>query len=235
MKAMILAAGRGERLRPLTDNCPKPLLQVGDIPLIGHHLHHLHQAGLNDVVINHAWLGKQIEEVLGDGHHYGVSIQYSPEEEGGLETAGGIAKALPLLGSQPFVVINGDILTDLDFRCVFDRANVMQQTGDLAHLWLVDNPDHHLQGDFGLTDKGRVLPQSVTGQNWTFSGMGIYSPMLFKDIISNTRAKLAPLLRQAMQNQQVSGEIYSGHWLDVGTVQRLQQANQWVKDRLDKG
>ncbi|MDF7675351.1 nucleotidyltransferase family protein [Neisseriaceae bacterium ESL0693] len=235
MKTMILAAGRGERLRPLTDECPKPLLKVGDLPLIGHHLKRLHQAGLNDIVINHAWLGQHIETELGDGQHYGVHIQYSPECEGGLETAGGIAMALPLLGQQPFLVVNGDVLTDFDFQCVFERAKAMQQRNDLAHLWLVENPEHHQEGDFGLTQEGRLSANPVASQSWTFSGIGIYSPALFQSIAPNTRARLAPLLRQAMTSDRISAERYNGHWLDVGTIDRLQKARQWVKNGLCQG
>lgn len=227
MKAMILAAGRGERMRPLTDTCPKPLLKVGGIALIEHHLHHLQAAGITEIVINYAWLGEQIKAALGDGHQYGVDIRYSAECADGLETAGGIATALPLLGSQPFLVVNGDVLTDIDFGSAPALAAMMQQKGDLAHLWLVCNPDHHPQGDFDLSAQQRVLIRPATAHQYTFSGVGIYNPMLFTDILPNTRAKLAPLLHQAINLNQVSGQWHQGLWLDVGTIARLKQAKDY--------
>ncbi|MBI0098501.1 MULTISPECIES: N-acetylmuramate alpha-1-phosphate uridylyltransferase MurU [Snodgrassella] len=232
MKAMILAAGRGERMRPLTDTCPKPLLNVGGIPLIAHHLRRLKAAGFNDIVINHAWLGQQIEDTLGSGHAYGVDIRYSAEAEGGLETAGGIATALPLLGHAPFLVINGDVLTDIDFAQAFKISKKLQQTGKLAHLWLVNNSGHHPEGDFSLTDQGDIIDRQPENLTFTFSGVGVYHPALFNEIPRYTRAKLAPLLRTAMQTGLVSGEYYDGYWLDVGTVERLQQANQWFAEKI---
>ena len=232
MKAMILAAGRGERMRPLTDTCPKPLLNVGGIPLIAHHLRRLKAAGFNDIVINHAWLGQQIEDTLGSGHAYGVDIRYSAEAEGGLETAGGIATALPLLGHAPFLVINGDVLTDIDFAQALKISKKLQQTGKLAHLWLVNNPGHHPEGDFSLTDQGDIIDRQPENPAFTFSGVGVYHPALFNEIPRYTRAKLAPLLRTAMQTGLVSGEYYDGYWLDVGTVERLQQANQWFAEKI---
>ncbi|PIT54122.1 mannose-1-phosphate guanylyltransferase [Snodgrassella alvi] len=228
MKAMILAAGRGERMRPLTDTTPKPLLNVGGIPLIGHHLQRLQAVGFRDIVINHAWLGQQIEATLGTGRAYGVNIRYSAEKEGGLETAGGIATALPLLGCKPFLVINGDVLTDIDFAQALKIGERIQQTGKLAHLWLVDNPQHHPEGDFSLTQTGDVTEQQPYNPTLTFSGVGVYHPALFNNIQPHTRVKLAPLLRTAIQTDQVSGEYHAGYWLDVGTVERLNQANQWV-------
>lgn len=232
MKAMILAAGRGERMRPLTDTCPKPLLNVGGLPLIAHHLRRLKAAGFNDIVINHAWLGQQIEDTLGSGHAYGVNIRYSAEAEGGLETAGGIATALPLLGHAPFLVINGDVLTNIDFAQAFKISEKLQQTGKLAHLWLVNNPVHHPEGDFSLTDQGDVVERQPENPAFTFSGVGVYHPALFNEIPRYTRAKLAPLLRTAMQTGLVRGEYYDGYWLDVGTVERLQQANQWFAKKI---
>lgn len=229
---MILAAGRGERMRPLTDQCPKPLLKVGNQPLIGHHLNRLREAGFKDIVINHAWLGHQIETTLADGSDYGVHIHYSAEQPGGLETAGGIATALPLLGEQPFLVINGDVLTDIDFNSVAEHAQQMQMRGDLAYLWLVNNPAHHTQGDFSLTASQRVSAQYISAATWTFSGIGIYHPALFADIAPHTRAKLAPVLRQAMNKNKVGGIKHEGRWLDVGTVERLKQANEWVEAGL---
>lgn len=232
MKAMILAAGRGERMRPLTDTCPKPLLNVGGLPLIAHHLRRLKAAGFNDIVINHAWLGQQIEDTLGSGHAYGVDIRYSAEAEGGLETAGGIATALPLLGHAPFLVINGDVLTNIDFAQAFKISKKLQQTGKLAHLWLVNSPGHHPEGDFSLTDQGDIIERQPENPAFTFSGVGVYHPALFNEIPRYTRAKLAPLLRTAMQTGLVSGEYYDGYWLDVGTVERLQQANQWFAEKI---
>ena len=225
MKAMILAAGRGERMRPLTDHTPKPLLKVAGTPLIGWHLRRLQQAGFTEIVINHAWLGQQIEDTLKDGSDYGVRITYSPERAGGLETAGGIATALPLLGDDPFLVVNGDVLTDIDFQVARLAAKRMQEHNLLAHLWLVDNPPHHPEGDFGLLSDGLVSASSSDGQALTFSGVGVYHPTLFKDTPAHQAAKLAPLLRQAMSQSQISGEHHNGLWLDVGTVERLQEAD----------
>lgn len=225
MKAMILAAGRGERMRPLTDTCPKPLLKVGAEPLIGWHLRRLKQAGISEIVINHAWLGDKIEAALGDGSAYGVNIAYSPERAGGLETAGGIATALPLLGDQPFLVVNGDVLTDIDFQTAFAAAERLTRENRLAHLWLVPNPPHNSKGDFALLSDGLTASDTDSGESLTFSGMGVYQPKLFQDTPPNQAAKLAPLLRAAMNSGQVSGEKHQGLWLDVGTVERLEEAN----------
>jgi MurNAc alpha-1-phosphate uridylyltransferase len=220
MKVMILAAGRGERMRPLTDLTPKPLLPVGGKPLIVWHLERLARAGLREVVINHAHLGAQIEAALGDGARWDMSIAYSPEPEGALETAGGIANALPLLGhDEPFLVINGDIWCDWD---VSRAANVLSK-GKLAHLVLVPNPTHHPQGDFSLRGS-EVSADDATGggaQSCTFSGIGIYRPQIFAGIRRGQPAKLAPLLRAAMAEHRVSGELHAGRWVDVGTPQRL--------------
>jgi MurNAc alpha-1-phosphate uridylyltransferase len=215
---MILAAGRGERMRPLTDRMPKPLLQVGGKPLIVHHIERLATAGFRHIVINHAHLGDRIEEALGDGSRWETQIRYSPEGKA-LETGGGIFKALPLLGAGPFLVVNGDIWTDLDF------AHLRLAKGLLAHLVLVDNPPHHPQGDFALRD-GRVSPQG--SQRCTFSGMGIYHPELFRDCSGGAFA-LAPLLRAAMRRGLVSGEQHRGRWLDIGTPERLQALDRMLK------
>ncbi|VEJ22336.1 N-acetylmuramate alpha-1-phosphate uridylyltransferase MurU [Neisseria animaloris] len=231
MKAMILAAGRGERMRPLTDSCPKPLLKVGSEPLIGWHLRRLKAAGIDEIVINHAWLGRQIEETLGTGAAYGVQIAYSPEGETGLETAGGIATALPLLGNEPFLVVNGDVLTDIDFQTAFEAVASLKQQQRLAHLWLVPNPVHNPAGDFALLDNGRVASQSSAGQPLTFSGMGVYHPDLFENTPPGKAAKLAPLLRGAMDKNLVSGEKHNGLWLDVGTVERLAEADELARHR----
>jgi MurNAc alpha-1-phosphate uridylyltransferase len=211
MQAMILAAGRGERMRPLTDHIPKPLLRVGGKPLIVLHLERLASAGIGDIVINHAHLGEQIEATLGDGGRWGVRIRYSPERKA-LETGGGIFRALPLLGSDPFLVVNGDIWTELDF------SRLRIETDRLAHLVLVSNPPHHPGGDFALSN-GRVLAEGEP--RYTFSGIGVYHPDLFRDQEPGA-FPLAPLLRQAMGRGLVSGELYGGRWSDVGTPDRLQ-------------
>lgn len=211
MKAMILAAGKGERLRPLTLHTPKPLVKVAGVPLIEHHLRALAAAGFSEVVINHAWLGHKIEAYLGDGAQLGLSICYSAEGEP-LETGGGIHKALPLLGDEPFVVINGDIWTD------YPLAQLPRHLSGDAHLVLVDNPEHNPQGDFALA-QGQVLDQRP---GLTFSGISVLSPALFANCQGGA-FKLAPLLRQAMAVGRVSGEHYRGHWIDVGTHERLAQ------------
>ncbi len=214
MKAMILAAGRGERMRPLTDTCPKPLLPAGGKPLIAWHLERLAAAGFRDVVINHAHLGSLIERDLGDGAAWGLSIRYSAEPQGALETAGGIAQAMSMLGAEPFLVINGDVF------CDWNPVAMTLADGDLAHLVLVPNPTHHPEGDFTL-DGSRVGAGETALSRTTFSGIGIYRPELFAGIATGTAAKLAPLLRAAMAKNGVSGELYRGRWIDVGTPQRL--------------
>lgn len=212
MKAMILAAGRGERMRPLTDHTPKPLLKIGGKPLIAWHLQRLAAAGFKDVVINHAHLGEQIEDVLGDGSQWGVRIEYSPEKIA-LETAGGIANALHLLGEAPFLVVNGDVFTDIDFGAL------RLALPNLAHLVMVDNPPQHAAGDFTLSS-GKL---SVEGtEKLTFSGVGIYQPILFAGIVRGEAAKLAPLLKAAMAQGLVSGSHHQGAWHDIGTPERLQ-------------
>ena len=214
MKAMILAAGRGVRMRPLTDTTPKSLLAAGGKPLIAWQLEKLARAGFTEAVINHAHLGHMIEAALGDGSRFGIAIRYSPESEA-LETAGGIAHALPLLGAQPFLVINADIHTDYDFSALA-RADL--QRGP-PHLVLVDNPPQHPRGDFAL-EAGRV--REASGQQLTFSGIGVYAPRLFAGIPPGAKAPLAPLLRKAMAADRVSGEHYRGRWHDIGTAERLQ-------------
>lgn len=218
MKAMILAAGRGERMRPLTDHTPKPLLQAGGKPLIVWHIERLVQAGITELVINHAHLGEQIESALGDGSRYGASICYSAEGTA-LETAGGIAYALPLLGDEVFAVINGDVYCDYDFSQLATLATQMRE--DMAHLVLVNNPAHHAQGDFTLQDN-RVLPLLASTQaTLTFSGIGLYQPALFKTIPRGSKAPLAPLLRAQIALGKVGGSHHRSIWVDVGTPQRL--------------
>jgi len=215
MRAMILAAGRGERMRPLTDQTPKPLLKVGGKPLIQYHIEALRDAGFRELVVNHAHLGNQIVERLGDGAQFGVHIDYSAEAEGALETGGGIKQALPLLGEQPFLVINGDIWTDYPYQ------QLCREPEGLAHLVLIDNPPHHPEGDFQLN--GRRLTAEGK-RKLTFSGIGLYQPDLFADSPDGA-FPLAPLLRGAMQAGQVSGEYFQGRWLDIGTPQRLAELN----------
>jgi len=220
MKALILAAGRGERMRPLTDTIPKPLLKVGGKRLIEYHLDKLKQANITDVVINHAWLGEKVEQALGDGSRYGVNIQYSAEGEA-LETAGGIIKALPLLGNSAFIVINGDIF------CDYDASSLMGPIPGLAHLLLVDNPEHNPEGDFALTESGEV---KQAGENkLTFSGIGIYHPDLFKNMEQGKRP-LALLLRDAMDKHFVTGTHYRGMWHDIGTPERLSELDLYLKN-----
>lgn len=215
MRAMILAAGRGERMRPLTDTCPKPLLPVAGRPLICYTLERLAQAGYREVVINLAHLGERIRDTLGDAQA-GLRIHYSPEPEGALETAGGIRKALPLLGERPFLVVNGDVWCDHPLHAPEFLA--ADDTGPLAHLVLVDNPDHHAGGDFGLQD-GRVRLEG--GERYTFSGIGWYHPRLFR-ALDPGRRPLAPVLRAAIEAGQVTGEYHAGDWRDIGTPERLE-------------
>ncbi|ACL71662.1 N-acetylmuramate alpha-1-phosphate uridylyltransferase MurU [Thioalkalivibrio sulfidiphilus] len=217
MRAMILAAGRGERMRPLTDHTPKPLLMAGGRTLIEHHLLRLAQAGYQDIVINLAHLGEQIQTHLGDGARFGLRIRYSPEGEA-LETGGGIRRALPLLGDKTFLVINGDVW------CDHPLTPPPLAEHDLAHLVLVDNPGHHPNGDFALAH-GRV--HSEGADRLTFSGIGWYRPELFADHAEG-RFPLAPLLRAAMAEDRVSGEHHHGRWLDVGTPERLAQLDAWL-------
>lgn len=222
MKTMILAAGRGERMRPLTDHTPKPLLAVGGKPLIVWHLERLAAAGLRDVVINHAWLGERLEAALGDGRRWGVRITWSPEPAGGLETAGGIAQALPWLDSDPFLVINGDVWCDWNPMRAWELASAMAPR-DLAWLLLVDNPTHHPQGDFWRVGGRACDPSSPPegGERLTFSGIGLYRPELLADVPRGSPARLAPLLRRAMGNGQILASGYQGAWIDVGTPARL--------------
>jgi MurNAc alpha-1-phosphate uridylyltransferase len=214
---MILAAGRGERMRPLTDELPKPLLPVAGKPLIAWSIERLARAGFNDLVINHAHLGARIEDALGDGTAWGVRIRYSREDEA-LETAGGIAFALQLLGVAPFLVVNGDIYCEYDFLACEERARDIERGGDLAHLVLVPNPDHRPEGDFELAGR-RVIERG--GERLTFAGIGIYSRALFAGIAPGTKVKLAPLLIDAIRDGRVGGERFDGRWVDVGTPRRL--------------
>ena len=212
MKAMVLAAGRGERMRPLTDRQPKPLLEVHGKPLIVHHVEALARAGFAQIVVNLSWLGEQIRARLGDGGEFGVSIAYSEEPEA-LETAGGIVQALPLLGER-FAVVNADVFTDYDFAR-------LRETDSIAHLVLVANPAHNHGGDFALAD-------GVVGNDgdplYTFSGIACYQRQFFEGLEPGKRA-LAPLLREAAERGEVSGELFAGNWSDIGTPERLEELN----------
>ncbi|HCA5793168.1 N-acetylmuramate alpha-1-phosphate uridylyltransferase [Pseudomonas aeruginosa] len=222
MKAMILAAGRGERMRPTTLHTPKPLIEAAGVPLIERQLLALRQAGVDDWVINHAWLGEQIEAYLGDGSRLGGRIAYSPEGEP-LETGGGIFRALPLLGEQPFLLLNGDVWSD------FDYSRLHLADGDLAHLVLVDNPAHHPAGDFHLDAGGRVGETREAGSNLTYSGIAVLHPALFEGCQPGA-FKLAPLLRKAIAAGRVSGEHHRGQWVDVGTHERLAEVERLLAE-----
>jgi len=226
MRAMILAAGRGERMRPLTDSTPKPLLVAGGQPLIVWHIRALVAAGIQEIVINHAWLGDRIEAALGSGAQFGARIRYSAEAVP-LETAGGIAKALPLLGSQPFLVVNGDVWCDWDFSAAAARAAELDADQQQAWLLLVPNPPHHPEGDFHLQADGRVT--LAASPRLTFAGIGVYHPALFAGIAPAARMQLAPLLVQAMARDAVCGDRHAGMWTDVGTPQRLADLDTWLR------
>ncbi len=219
MRAMILAAGLGTRMRPLTDHVPKPLLPVGGEPLIVWHLKALLRAGIRDIVINTAWQGRKLESALGDGRRWDVRIQWSHEPDGQpLETAGGIIQALPLLGHEPFLLVNGDIWLRKHFTPLRDAL----RPGKQAHLVLVDNPDHHPEGDFVLEGPG------LHGQRLTYAGLGVYCPSLFQGLPPGSR-KLAPLLEEAIAMQRVTGEYFDGPWVDDGTPERLQTLDAQIR------
>ncbi len=212
MRAFILAAGRGERMRPLTDHTPKPLLPVGGKPLIAWHLERLAAAGFAEVVINHAHLGEKIEAALGDGSQWGLKIRYSPEPPGALETAGGIANALPLLGGEPFLLVNGDVYCDVDF------GHFSGSTAT-AHLVMVANPSHHAAGDFSLDGERITLARGE--ETLTYAGIAVFSPSFFADVPRGSVMKLYPLLAAAIAAGTLTGERFAGRWVDVGTPQRL--------------
>jgi MurNAc alpha-1-phosphate uridylyltransferase len=210
---MVLAAGRGERMRPLTDREPKPLLKVGGRRLIEYHLSRLAQGGFREVVVNTAWLGDMIPAALGSGAQFGLAITYSHERPEALETGGGIFQALPLLGSGPFLLVNGDVWTDMDFGALRRPP----PDGSLAHLVLVPNPPQHARGDFKL-EQGWVSEDE--GLRHTYSGVGIYRPEFFEGCVPG-RFPLLPLLRRAIARRALSGEIFNGRWYDIGTAERL--------------
>ncbi len=218
MKCMLLAAGIGERLRPITDKIPKPLVKIAGKPLIEHHLENLKSAGFKEVIINLSHLGEMIENHLGDGSDFGLHIEYSYEGETPLETAGGIIKALPKLGNQPFLVLNADIW------CNHSLSFARLSNDKLAHLVLVDNPEHNADGDFAY-EFGKIYNN---GKNsLTYSGIGVYDPKLFKDLTAEKLA-LAPILRNAIEKQLISAEYFTGKWFDIGTPDRLEDADSYV-------
>ncbi|MBP6113159.1 MAG: nucleotidyltransferase family protein [Acinetobacter sp.] len=225
MKAMILAAGLGSRMRPLTLYTPKPLLEVGGKPLIVWHIEKLKDIGVTEIVINSAWLADKLIGTLGDGAQFGVRILWTREEDG-LETAGGIINALPLLGDQPFILVNGDVWTTMDF----EPLRHIKLGDDLAHLVFVENPKQHPEGDFTLLN-GRAFSfdQKIEGENLTFSGVSVIHPKLFNGLEAGKRP-LAPLLKQAMLDAQVSAEKLQGHWVDVGTPERLMELDLQIRD-----
>ena len=229
MKAMILAAGRGERMRPLTDHLPKPLLVAGGKPLIQHHIEKLKLAGITQLVINHAWLGQKLVDYLGSGEQFGVEISWSAEGAAGLETAGGIRQALPLLGDEPFLVLNGDIWLDTDYN---QFSSQQLAKSDHAHLWLVDNPPQHPRGDYHLDAHG-VLHDDRDAPCLTYAGIGMYRPSIldgWRAVIGDApgsertppRFSVVPLQKHFMAQGRISGQHYRGQWTDVGTPQRLQ-------------
>ncbi|RDH81477.1 MAG: mannose-1-phosphate guanylyltransferase [endosymbiont of Galathealinum brachiosum] len=213
MKVMILAAGRGERMRPLTDSVPKPLIKAGTKRLIEFHLYNLARAGFKDVVINVAWLGQKIIDTIGNGEKYNLNIEYSNEGGQALETGGGIVNALPLLGDDAFLVVNGDVWTDYPFEKLINFS-----LKDKAHLVLVNNPEHNPEGDFAILNNRLIEKQS---DNFTFSGIGVYSADFFKGQV-NDKFPLAPMIRKYISENKISGELYNGKWMDIGTQQRLQ-------------
>lgn len=224
MKAMILAAGVGERMRPLTDHTPKPLLPVAGVPLIGHHIGHLARAGFTELVINVSHLAQQVIDYCGDGSRWGLHIRYSPEQEP-LETAGGIHRALPLLGDGPFLVVNGDIWIDFPFARLLDYQPADQVT---AHLVMVSNPPHHPLGDFQLAADGHLRIREPHGQGLTYAGVGVYTAAFFAGMTPGKMA-LRPLLDAAIAAGRVSAELHRGQWEDVGTPQRLQALDEALR------
>ncbi|WP_339352383.1 N-acetylmuramate alpha-1-phosphate uridylyltransferase MurU [Acinetobacter beijerinckii] len=224
MKAMILAAGLGNRMRPLTLHTPKPLLEVGGKPLIVWHIEKLKAVGVTEIVINTAWLGDKLVAALGDGSQFGVTILWSHEGEG-LETAGGIINALPLLGDEPFILVNGDVWTTMNFSSLLNVQLGDQQ----AHLMLVENPPQHLKGDFVLSNElAYTFEQEQMGEALTYSGIAVLAPKMFSGLEQGKRP-LAPLLKQAMLQKQVSAEKMQAIWVDVGTPERLEQLDQQIK------
>lgn len=230
MKAMVLAAGRGKRMQPLTDKLPKPLLTVNDKPLIIYHLEKLAQCGITEIVINHAWLGEKIEHALGRGQRWGVNISYSAETEGGLETAGGIINALPLLGDAPFLLINGDVWTDMDYGLLPRTL----KPGDVGHLLMTANPPHHPSGDFGI-DGDRLCHAGTAQQTRTYTGIGLFAPQWFSGRPVE-KLPLRPLFEEAINSQSMAASMLPAkQWWDVGTPQRLAQLDNYLRGLHDLG
>ncbi len=228
MKAMILAAGRGERMRPITDTLPKALVRVGGKALIGWHLERLALAGITEVVVNLSHLGSQIKTTIGNGSQYGLEIHYSKEHEA-LETAGGVVQALPLLGAGPFLLLNADIYCEMDLTALVPVIENMRTRSceALAHLILVENPEHNKNGDFAL----HGAKVSLSGKLLTYSGVGVYQPAMFHGIQNGAKEKLGPLLREQIAANRISGEFFSGYWVDVGTPERLRLLDEQLGTR----
>jgi MurNAc alpha-1-phosphate uridylyltransferase len=240
MRAMILAAGRGQRLSPLTDTQPKPLIKVGDRTLIEHQLSGLKRAGISEVVINTGWLGQQLIEKLGCGKRYGLQIEYSIEPQAGLETGGGIYQALPLLGNAPFLIVNADIFHTLNLKEVVDSSQAFLDNS-LAHLVLVENPSYHPEGDFCIEDhliknKSNGLPntrgQNKANKTYTYTGIGMFKPELFINEMAG-RFALAPLLKKEIKQGKISGDVTLSNWFDAGTRQRIAQIEKFISDSLN--
>ncbi|AET90027.1 Nucleotidyl transferase [Burkholderia sp. YI23] len=227
--AMIFAAGRGERMRPLTDTCPKPLLEAGEKPLIVWQIERLAAAGVETIVINHAWLGAQIESTLGDGSRWGVALRYSPESEA-LETAGGIAKALHLIGDGVFIAVSGDVFCDFDYAALRDRAAALSALDEPGmHLVMVPNPPFHAKGDFALRDDSSL---ALDGEpRFTFGNIGLYDTRMFRDLAPGTRRALTPYYRETIAAGRASGELYAGRWENVGTPAQLQALDNELRSR----
>lgn len=227
MKAMILAAGLGNRMRPLTLYKPKPLLEVGGKPLIVWHIRKLKEIGVTEIVINSAWLADVLIGALGDGSQFGVQIRWTREDEG-LETAGGIINALPLLGTEPFILVNGDVWTTFDFSSLLD----VNLENDLAHLVFVSNPEQHPNGDFTLAEgRAYTFDQNQQGENLTFSGVSVIHPKMF-DGLENGKRPLAPLLKNAMLDGKISAEKMQAAWVDVGTPERLSDLDLQIRQGM---
>lgn len=224
MRAMILAAGKGERMRPLTEHCPKPLLMVNACTLLERHITALVTAGVSDIVINVSYLADQIIDFCGDGSRWGCNIEFSIEDEP-LETAGGVIQALPKLGTAPFILVSADVLTDFDYRALVEHS----LGSDWASLVLVPNPEHHPEGDFGLSD-GRVSLVSAGGDSFTYSGVGLVSPMLFHSLKTGKR-RIRPVFDRAIESNCLEGQVWTGVWSDVGTPERLELAALQERDQ----
>jgi N-acetyl-alpha-D-muramate 1-phosphate uridylyltransferase len=227
--AMIFAAGRGERMRPLTDSCPKPLLPVGGKPLIVWQIERLAAAGVRVIVINHAWLGAQIEAALGDGSRFGVELRYSAENEA-LETAGGIAQAMHLIGDGVFIAVSGDVFCEFDYASLNERAVAMQALDEPGmHLVMVPNPPFHLRGDFALSGDGKL---ALDGEpRFTFGNIGLYDTRMFCDLAPGTRRALTPYYRETIEAGRATGELYEGRWENVGTPAQLQALDEELRSR----